>query len=300
MPIDESRELDNSPHMRRIVQVMLDLRRGSLEGAKILDLGSAHGLYTLESAKRGATALGIEGRPAWVEQANAAKETLSLENARFEVGDVRRLAPERLGKFDVTLCLGLLYHLEAREAFELLAKLYEMTTDFLIIDTQFALSPQSDVEILGHDYSGCLFPEHPPGTSREDMEANLGAALDGSHSFWFTLPSLLNMLGDIGFSSVMQLQWPVDYLLARGEPKVHEDYVTLIAFAGQSVREVHGTQPLPLIRRSENADNMILARGWERVGWENRRDVETTTASDAPRRSLIGRFAAAVRAFQNS
>jgi len=65
--------LDNSPRTRRIVQVVSDLCRGSLDGKRILDLGCAHGGYAIEFARRGATTVGIEGRAAWLEHANASK-----------------------------------------------------------------------------------------------------------------------------------------------------------------------------------------------------------------------------------
>jgi 2-polyprenyl-3-methyl-5-hydroxy-6-metoxy-1,4-benzoquinol methylase len=42
-----------------------------------------------------------------------AKEALELENLEVRLEDVRALDPQRHGAFDVVLCLGLLYHLDA-------------------------------------------------------------------------------------------------------------------------------------------------------------------------------------------
>jgi len=42
--------LDNSPIFRRVIQVVIDLARRPLSGLRILDLGSAHGAYSIELA----------------------------------------------------------------------------------------------------------------------------------------------------------------------------------------------------------------------------------------------------------
>ena len=298
MSIDEAKDLDNSAHARRIVQALADLRRGDLNNATVLDLGSAHGLYTIEAALRGAKALGVEGRSAWVQQANAARDALSLSGARFVVGDVRELSKDSHGAFDICLCLGLLYHLQAQQAYDLLKNLYNMAKEFVVIDTQFALSPQQTIEINGDTYHGCSFPEHAPDASKEEMEASMGAALDGTSSFWFTLPSLINMLGNIGYSTVMQLQWPVDYLLAKGEPKFHEDYVTIIAMTGTRIADVYGTQQLPMIARPEHLDGRVLERSWLSAGWSNKKgNKPEDDQADIRTRSLSQRFSSAAKAF---
>lgn len=305
MRAHETEELDNSPRSRRIIQALMDLRGGDISGARILDLGSAHGLYTLECARRGATCLGLEGRAAWIEQAIAARDAQGLSKAHFEQADVRGLSSDQHGVFDVTLCLGLLYHLEADQAHSLIKTLYEMTNDFLILDTQFALSSLETRRIEGADFYGCTFPEHPPGTSPEDAEGNMGAALDGSTSFWFTLPSLFNILGDVGFSTVFQLQWPVDHLFKGGEFKLHEDYVTLVAKKGERVDQVLGTNSREgvLPHAPENPSDFFLDRpSREQVGWSNKRSIQPQAADKEgaaqPRATLRRRLKAAARALR--
>lgn len=300
MKAHETEGLDNSPHARRIIQVAVDLRRGSLAGARVLDLGSAHGMYTLECARRGAYSLGLEGRSAWIDQAVATRDSLGLSSAEFAQADVRELSEEHFGRFDVSLCLGLLYHLTAEEAFVLLKKLCKMTDDFLIVDTQFALAPQEDRTLDGRIYSGCEFPEHPVGTSPEDVEGNMGAALDGDHSFWFTLPSLINMLGEVGFTSVLELKWPADHLYKDGAFRVHEDYVTLVAMKGAPMGEMHGAPaPFGLQRMPEDASVFFLERPSRvQIGWLNRRSpTPAEPPTDPERRSLGARLKAGVRAF---
>ena len=59
----------------------------------------------------------IEGREANAAKARVAAEVLGLERLEIRVEDVRELSAERHGTFDVVLCLGLLYHLDADDLF---------------------------------------------------------------------------------------------------------------------------------------------------------------------------------------
>ena len=93
--------------LRRIVQCVLDLVGGSVEGLRILDLACLEGLYAIEFARHKATCLGIEGREANVEKARFAKQVLLLDNLEFTQDDVRNPTIEKHGQFDVVLCLGI-------------------------------------------------------------------------------------------------------------------------------------------------------------------------------------------------
>jgi SAM-dependent methyltransferase len=275
-----------------------------MHGVRVLDLGSAHGLYSLEFARRGADSLGLEGRSAWVKQANAARDAHGLKTAQFIQGDAREISLEALGRFDVSLCLGLLYHLEANEAFSVLTNLYEMTSDFVVLDTQVALTPAETRVLGGKEYHGHNFPEHAPGTSTADMEAELGASLDSNYSFWFTMPSLMNLLGDIGFSTVFELKWPTDHMYKDGEFRVHEDYATLIAIKGQPVSDIFGLAPgeAVLERSPEDRSNFLLQRPWSVAKSSQAAstvsDEVRTEGASSSRKILLARIAAMVCALR--
>jgi len=112
--------------LRRIVQVVTDNARKPLENLRILDLGCLEGLYAIELARHGAKVLAIEGREANIEKARFAKDVLSLHNIEFVQSDVRGLTRERYGGFDVVLCLGILYHLEAPDVFSFLESISDV------------------------------------------------------------------------------------------------------------------------------------------------------------------------------
>src|ERR1043166_908766 len=109
--------------LRRIVQCVFDLTGGSVEGLRILDLACLEGMYAIEFARHKAHAVGIEGREANVEKARFTKRVLQLDNLELFQDEVRNLSVEKYGRFDVVLCLGLLYHLDAPDVFPFIQQL---------------------------------------------------------------------------------------------------------------------------------------------------------------------------------
>src|SRR5580765_1679291 len=140
--------------LRRIVQCVFDLAGGSVEGLRILDLACLEGLYAIEFARHKASCLGIEGREANIEKARFARQVLGLDNLDFVQDDVRNLSMQKYGSFDVVLCLGLLYHLDAPDVFPFIERLSEVCRKICIIDTRIALSPAEQYTYQDRIYSG--------------------------------------------------------------------------------------------------------------------------------------------------
>src|SRR6266704_5753746 len=140
--------------LRRIVQCVFDLAGGAVEGLRILDLACLEGLYAIEFARHKAKCVGIEGREANIEKARFAKQVLALENLEFVQDDARNLSAEKYGSFDVVLCLGLLYHLDAPDVFPFIERLSEVCGRICIVDTRIALSPTMQYTYHDKIYSG--------------------------------------------------------------------------------------------------------------------------------------------------
>lgn len=196
---------------RRTVQLVADLAGAPLSELRVLDLGSGEGAFALELALHGAEVLAIEGREANIAKAEFARRALGQERVRFERADVRSLSPEIHGRFDVTFCLGLLYHLDAASVVGLIHAVRRVTRRFAIVDTHFALRPSEEFEAGGKVYRGASFREHDEGASDEQKQANVWAALDNERSFWLSRASLINCLTDAGFTSVLEVMAPFTY-----------------------------------------------------------------------------------------
>jgi SAM-dependent methyltransferase len=220
------RDADPS-RLRRVLQLVADLGGRPLSELRVLDLGALEGQYAVEFALHGAEVVAIEGREANAAKARLAAEVLELDNLEVRQEDVRGLSAERHGRFDVVLCLGLLYHLDEDDVFPFLDRLAEVCTSLLILDTHVGLHPRRVYRHDGHDYRGVTFVEHSPQASTAQRQRSLWAALDNEESFWPTRASLLNALQRSGFTSVLECGVP-----AMAAPR---DRITLAALRGSTV-----------------------------------------------------------------
>lgn len=218
----------DAPRLRRVLQLAADLAARPLAELRVLDLGCLEGQYAIEFALHGAEVVAIEGREANLAKARLAKQVLGLERLELVQADVRSLGPESHGSFDVVLCLGLLYHLDAADVFPFLAQLRSVCRGLAVIDTHVSLSGRSTREHGGYAYRGHVFVEHSPRASSGEREASRWASLDNPESFWPTQASLCNGLQRAGFSSVLRCEVPV-------VPGVPADRITLVAVAGDPV-----------------------------------------------------------------
>ena len=220
------------PHtrLRRIVQIVSDLA-GPLDRLRVLDLGCLEGLMALEMARHGARAVGVEIREAHVLKARFCREALRLPHVEFRQDDVRSVSEETYGRFDVVLCSGLLYHLPAADAIRLLERLHAMVDRLVVIDTHVALEPITFVVHDGADYWGTVYREHPDAATADQKSRAMWASADNATSFWFTRPSLVNLLDKVGFSSVYECFNPPH--LNSGKPGLESvDRCTFVAIKG--------------------------------------------------------------------
>jgi hypothetical protein len=223
-----------------IVQAVADVASKPLAQLRILDLACREGGYAIEFGLHGATVVGVEGRPANLHKARFAAEALGLDRVRFEEGDVRNVSEEALGRFDVVLCLGIVYHLEAEDAVRLIERCNALCDEMTIVRSAVGLSPNATTSVGGREYRGRRYREN----TRQQ-----GASLDNTVSLLPSRPSLLNLLADVGFSSVLEVRNPT----VPGLDDMR-DSVTLVALRGERVsyKSISGVDAiLPDLRRPE-------------------------------------------------
>jgi SAM-dependent methyltransferase len=196
----------NLVRLRRIVQLVSDLALAPIKELRVLDLGAFEGLFAVELARRGASVVAVEGRKASLEKMRVAKDGHELDNLELYLGDVRDLTPETFGRFDVVLCLGLLYHLDAPSVFRLLETMKTVSTRFVLLETNTASWPREPVRHDERTYWGITMEE--PLDSPDHSQDQLWAALGNPQSFHPTEASLLNALHQVGYSSVFRSLLP--------------------------------------------------------------------------------------------
>jgi tRNA (mo5U34)-methyltransferase len=173
---------------------LLQITGGSLAGHRVLDLGCNAGFWSLKAAEADAEfVLGVDGRQTHVDQAHLVFEAkgVSHDRYRFDVGNIFNQRYD--GKYDVVLCLGLIYHIaKPLELFEMMSG---VGADIIVIDTEVSLSPDSVFEVRREpldeprnaiDFETVFIP------SRRAV-ADLGAQF-GYH----TVPLALNITDDSG------------------------------------------------------------------------------------------------------
>jgi hypothetical protein len=194
--------------LRRIVQVAADLLGKPLSEARVLDLACLEGQYGIEFAMHGASVVGIEIRESNIIKARYAKQELGLKNITFIQDDVRNISRAELGGFDIVICSGILYHLDAPDVFDFVRRMYEICDRIAVIDTQIALSTRASLSNGGRTYSGLQYKEHDERADPAKKYEDLWASLDNVKSFWFTHPSLCNLIADVGFTSMLRVENP--------------------------------------------------------------------------------------------
>ena len=167
-----------------------------LSGKSLLDVGCNAGFYSFEAAGRGASrVLGVDAQRHLVRQARFCARALGAKGVEFEKMSVYDLDARRMGQFDVTLALGLVYHL--KHLVLALEKLFQVTRELLIVETAVfppARSPGSF--------------KHPVGGLKPTLHAlayveNEPGMKEAIYNWFLPAPEALRaLLSNVGFDEV--------------------------------------------------------------------------------------------------
>jgi SAM-dependent methyltransferase len=131
---------------RHFMPYVIEAAGSSLRGKRVLDIACNSGFWSMQCALLGADVVGFDARQELIDQANALKAIVGVENVQYHVLDFWSMAPEQLGgTFDVVLNLGILYHLPEPLAALKLTK--RMSRDVVLLDTAVAASPEPVVRL---------------------------------------------------------------------------------------------------------------------------------------------------------
>lgn len=172
------------------------LRLPDLTGKQVLDVGAWDGYFSFEAERRGAARVVATdwyswGGPGWGSKAGfeLAREALGSRVEDVHV-DVMELDPRRLGRFDVVLFLGGLYHM--RDPVGALERVASVTGDLLIVETEVGM-------LLNRRPAAAFYP----GDELADDPSN----------WWAPNPAaVLGMLRTVGFLQA-------DVVWKRGLPR---------------------------------------------------------------------------------
>lgn len=166
-----------------------------LQGRSVLDIGSWDGFFSVQAARRGAARVLATDHFCWNGAGwgtkagfNLAKRVLAPQVEELEI-DVPDVTPEAVGRFDVVMFLGVLYHLpDPHGAIQQLAGL---TREVLVMETQ--------MDMLDVDRPAAAYY---PGTELNDDETNWWAP---------NVPCAAGMLHAAGFQRVYFSRHPTEH-----------------------------------------------------------------------------------------
>jgi SAM-dependent methyltransferase len=172
--------------------------RDVFAGARVLDLASHDGRWSLAALKTGAAeVVGIEAREnlAAAARANLREYGEDERRVRFLAGDLFTVLGEEALQADVVLCLGFLYH--TLRYGELLRKIRDLAPRYFIVDTNvIPLVRRPWVRIANQ-------PTDRQRNAAEDAESYAGRALVGTPS----IPALSVLLETYDFEIERFSDW---------------------------------------------------------------------------------------------
>ena len=101
-----------------------------LRGRRVLDIGAWDGWFSFEMERRGAQVLAVDATPQ--ERFRAARELLGCR-VEYRIEDVCHLSPAKIGRFDIVLFFGVLYHL--KHPVLALEKVCELSTGMVCVES---------------------------------------------------------------------------------------------------------------------------------------------------------------------
>jgi tRNA (mo5U34)-methyltransferase len=106
-----------------------------LSGIECLDIGCHEGFYSLAMARRGVRGVvGVDAREENLRRARFVAKAMGADGIEYRQGRVETLAGDLNRAFDLTLFLGLLYHVE--DPMRCLRQVASVTAELCVIETQ--------------------------------------------------------------------------------------------------------------------------------------------------------------------
>ena len=145
-------------HPREVWQNIQQHLPQNMQGQTLLDIGCNAGFYVFEAKRRGATrVVGVDGQRQHVRQALFVRKILGLD-VEFRRLNVYELDQHSIGQFDITLALGLVYHL--KHLVLALENLYKVTRRLLIVETAI-MPPDKTPQSFSHPLGNTQMQLHP-------------------------------------------------------------------------------------------------------------------------------------------
>jgi len=195
---------------RRMVEGVVTAHFGErLPGVRCIDIGCHEGFYSFAMARLGVERItGLDLRETNLSKARFAAERLGHTGIELRQGNIETLDTSALGTFDLTLFLGVLYHLE--NPMQALRNLRAVCSDVCVIETQVIDEVEGEAEWGAQEWTR---PYHGVLALIDETDEFSADNTETGHSPVATCPSpkaLEFMLTQVGFARVEYVEPPAD------------------------------------------------------------------------------------------
>ena len=208
--------IDNHPHFQAARRLLIALYPDGLEGRTILDVGCLEGGYTVEFARLGMVATGIEVRDSNYQNCLYVKKRVNLPMLSFVKDDAMNLS--NYGPVDALFVNGLLYHLDRPKRF--LEAAAAVCRKVLFLQTHYAPTGPSPAIARYHlselaENEGLLgrwYPEHDLAVG-DELDRLKWTSWSNQRSFLICREHLLDTIKKVGFDVVLEQYDALDNIL---------------------------------------------------------------------------------------
>jgi tRNA (mo5U34)-methyltransferase len=139
-----------STRLRMAEQAIIGYFGQRVPGLECLDIGCHEGFYSLAMARLGMRVTGVDARDANLRRARFVADAMGLDGITYRKGRVETLVADGGRKYDLTLFLGVLYHVE--DPMLCLRQVAEVTGDMCVIETQVVDEVEGTTEWGARDW----------------------------------------------------------------------------------------------------------------------------------------------------
>ena len=175
-------------------------------GNTFIDVACHQGYFASHLARRGSPVLGIDARPEHVADTELIARAYGLPNLRAAQHDINTLRAEDLGKFDITLMLGLLYHIENPVGAIRLAR--ALTRKACVIETQVVPNMSGIVDWGSYQFQRPMVASF--GIIDETEETHAPEASTTGICVTPSYEALLFLLKKLGFARMERIPAPTN------------------------------------------------------------------------------------------
>jgi len=194
-------------HTTRLAMMMAALQTvtgGDWASHSVIDVACHQGYFASHLARMGCPVLGIDAREEHVSDTQLIAAAYGLPNLRAERHDINTLRGEELGQFDISLMLGLLYHVENPVGAIRLAR--ALTRKACVIETQVVPNMTGVVDWGSYQFQRPMVASF--GIIDETAETHAPEASTTGICVTPSYEALLFMMAKLGFRRVERLPVP--------------------------------------------------------------------------------------------